>query len=229
MKQNGFLTIQICDILGISERSIRRWENNVEEYGDVIPPHNPSQGRPFTLTGMQISDLIDLIMESPELFLDEIHDWILISQDINLTVSAIHKIIKDLGFSYKYLRKVAAERDDEARRVWMDRIKNHYVAEQLVFVDESSKDNRVIFRRFGRAPKGQRAEVETDFVRGTRYSIIAAITLGGYIAVRVIENSVDGPEFLDYIAEEVVSLFYIIKLPFFDIHVAAKNESLSTG
>ncbi len=42
------------------------------------------------------------------------------------------------------------------------------------------------------------------FIRGIRYSIVAAISLDGYIATRVVEGSVDGLEFLDFIIEEVV-------------------------
>ena len=87
----------------------------------------------------------------------------------------------------------------------MKYIQENFVAEQLVFVDESSKDERTIFRRWGRAPQGQRAVSNASFARGTRYSIIAAITIEGYIGTRVVEGSVDGSEFLDYITEEVVS------------------------
>ncbi|KAJ7757280.1 hypothetical protein DFH07DRAFT_719573, partial [Mycena maculata] len=56
---------------------------------------------------------------------------------------------------------------------------------------ESSKDERTIFRKRGRAPSGHRAEIEADFVRGDRYSILAAITVDGYIGTRIVQGSVD--------------------------------------
>lgn len=205
MREAGYLTDDICTILDISERSICRWQQNVAEHGDVIPPHNPLQGRPFTLNAMQVNELVDTIRDRPEMFLDEIREHILLAQEIDLAESSIHRILKDLGFTYKYLRKVAKERDEDARQEFMERMNNHYVAEQLVFVDESSKDDRTIFRKFGWAPKGQQAEISTNFVHGTRYSIIAAITIGGYISTHVVEGSVDGPEFFQYIIEDVVS------------------------
>ena len=80
-----------------------------------------------------------------------------------------------------------------------------FVAEQLVFVDESSKDERTIFRRFGRAPRGECAQISADFMRGTRYSILASITYDGYLAPRIVEGSVNLFEFLDYIGTKVVS------------------------
>lgn len=176
----------------------------MRHHGSVIPPRNPMQGRPSILDAFQNNDLITAISESPELFIDKIRDWVLVSMDIGLSRSTIARIIEDLGITYKRLHKVACERDEELRREWMEEIQTEFVAEQMVFVDESSKDERTIYRRFGRAPKGQAATVKAKFVRGTCYSIAAAITTEGYIATRVVEGSVDGSEFLDYIAEEVV-------------------------
>jgi transposase len=205
LKNNGWLTGNICAILGISDESLRRWCQNVEQFGNVVPVHNPLRGRPSTLDAFQVHELIEMLNETPELFLDEIRDWVLVSQDVGLSRSAINKIIEDLGFTYKYMKKVAVERDKEGRRQWMEAIRAEFVAEQMVFVDESSKDDRTIFRRWGRAPSGKPATIEANFVRGTRYSIIASITMEGYLSTRIVEGSVDGPQFFDYIAEQVVS------------------------
>lgn len=202
---HGWLKDDILQILGISESSLKRWRRHVRHHGSVIPPRNLLQGRPSVLDALQIHELTLAICESPELFLDEIRDWVLVSMDIGLSRATISRIIKDLGFTYKHLHKVAIERDEELRQEWMEEIQSEFVAEQMVFVDESSKDERTIYRRFGRAPKGQDATVSAKFVRGTRYSIIAAITTEGYLATRIVEGSVDGTEFIDYILEEVES------------------------
>jgi hypothetical protein len=153
---------------------------------------------------MQTDELISMLSETPELFLDEIHDWILVNLDIGLSKSAIHELLEDHGFTYKYLRKVASERDNALRAQWMAEMKEQFVAEQLVFVDESSKDDRTIFRRWGRAPEGRQAEHPANFVRGQRYSIVAALSLDGYVATEVVEGSVDGPTFIEFITEKVV-------------------------
>ncbi|KAE9384141.1 hypothetical protein BT96DRAFT_791033, partial [Gymnopus androsaceus JB14] len=59
-------------------------------------------------------------------------------------------------------------------------------------------------RRYGRAPIGQRAESEDVFVHGMRYSLCAAMSVKGYIATRVIEESFDAPEYFSFIIDEVV-------------------------
>jgi hypothetical protein len=46
---------------------------------------------------------------------------------------------------------------------------DNFTAEQLVFVDESAVDKRVIHRNRGWAPRGQRAVMKTNFVRGTKF------------------------------------------------------------
>ena len=76
----------------------------------------------------------------------------------------------------------------------------------MVFLDESSKDGHTIFRKYGRAPLGERPVIQESVDRGTRYSILPAITVDGYIAVRVVEGSVDGAEFFDFVLHDVVSM-----------------------
>ena len=211
---HGWLKRDILHILGISRSSLKRWRRNLQRYGNVIPPRNPMLGRPSILNGLQVHEIVNAISQSPELFLDEIRDWVIVSMDVGLSRSTIARIIKDLGFTYKYLRKAAAERDEELRREWMQEIKEEFVAEQMVFVDESSKDEQTIYRRFGCAPKGQDATIRAKFVRGTRYSIAAAITTEGYIATRVVGGSVDGLEFVNYILDDVVSFRILTLLVF---------------
>jgi hypothetical protein len=52
-----------------------------------------------------------MLDESPELFLDEIQDWVALSHDIQLSKSALHYLICDAGLTYKLLHKAALEQD----------------------------------------------------------------------------------------------------------------------
>ena len=74
-------------------------------------------------------------------------------------------------------------------------------------VDESSKNEHTLTRRYGRAPIGQDAILTAPFVRGDRYSLVAAMSKTGYLASRVVPGSLDSYEFFDFIVEEVVSAF----------------------
>ncbi|KAF8227720.1 hypothetical protein L208DRAFT_1102512, partial [Tricholoma matsutake] len=52
---------------------------------------------------------------------------------------------------------------------------------------------------YGRAPSGEDHFVEVTLDRGICYSILPALTIDGYLAVRVVEGSIDGMEFYDFV------------------------------
>lgn len=39
------------------------------------------------------------------MYLDEIQDWIAVTQDMEISKSALHTLIRDAGITYKMLRK----------------------------------------------------------------------------------------------------------------------------
>ena len=73
-----------------------------------------------------------------------------------------------------------------------------------MFLDETSKDERSYARLQGRSLAGERAVLRDVFVRGDRYSVLAALTLDGYMSVRVVMDAFDSLEFFEFVADEVV-------------------------
>lgn len=138
------------------------------------------------------------------MYLDEIQDWIALTMQTSVSKSALSELIRDAGYSFKMLHKAASERDEEERAIFRDWARDFVTAEMVVTADESSKDNRTIFRRWGRSIKGTPAGVHTKFTRGERYSILAAISVDGYVATRIVVGAVDSHEFFDFIVSEVV-------------------------
>ncbi|KAF5386197.1 hypothetical protein D9615_002285 [Tricholomella constricta] len=151
-----------------------------------------------------IEDLHALIQETPSLYLDELRDWLALEHDLPISITSLHDNLRDLGLTFKLLRKAATERDDTLRSDWMYHVTRNFTAEQIVVLDESSKDGRTFVRHYGRALSGHSPVTRTSLDRGTRYSILPALTLEGYIAVRVVEGSIDGAEFYDFIVNDVL-------------------------
>ncbi|KAF8495258.1 hypothetical protein F5888DRAFT_1582969, partial [Russula emetica] len=58
-------------------------------------------------------------------------------------------------------------------------------------VDESSKDECSLAQGFGRSPVGQWAQLPDPFVRGERYSLVAAMSTQGYIATWIMPGSIN--------------------------------------
>lgn len=196
----------IADVLGVSERSLYRWMNHLGEHGDVKPPKNPLQGRPRTFTNLQLYEILAMVDGSPDAFLDEIQEYIAIQHDLCLSKSQLHQLIRDCGITYKLLRRAAVERDPIVRQHFMDFAGNNLYADMIVALDESSKDDQTIYRHYGRSSSGSRAQIPVNFVRGDRWSIVAALTVSdGYIACRVVPGSVDTVEFNNFVLNDVVS------------------------
>jgi hypothetical protein len=80
----------------------------------------------------------------------------------------------------------------------------HHIGRQLVIVDEMSKDDQTIYCHYGYAPAGCRATVHANFVRGERYSMVAALSMDGYEAMAVVPGSVDEESFYNFIVDDVV-------------------------
>lgn len=81
--------------------------------------------------------------------------------------------------------------------------------DQLVFVDESAKDERTSCRRFGYALSGMRAEKKCIYVRGKRYTIEAALGIGGIIAHKIQEGAMSSNDFYDFITQNLVCIFLL--------------------
>lgn len=206
----GWLPLDVIKTLGVSIRSFWRWRRNLRKHGTVLNPPPLVPGRPPLLSTTVTADIYRLLDEYPAMYLDEIQHWIIVAHEIGMAKSTLHQNLRDLGITYKRLRKAAKERDEEAREEFRQYARQNWVAEQLVFVDETSKDNRTIYRHYGRAVNGRRAVSHMPFSRGTRYSLVAALSTDGYMCMRAVEGSVNGDEFFDFIVEEVVRTMSIL-------------------
>ena len=111
-----------------------------------------------------------------------------------------------MSLTYKHLKRIAAEQDDAYCTDWLRNMMSNYTADQLVFLDKSSKDDCAILCRYGRAISGQPAVKNVSLNRGVRYNILPALTINGYMAVQAVEGSIDGAEFFDFVLNDVVSL-----------------------
>ena len=225
----GYLPKDLCRIFGFSKRSLRRWKKSIDEHGSVLPPSKYLQGRPRILHSDQVNDLMVQLSVEPDMYLDEIQSWVAIHQEVGISKSSLVELIQDIGFSYKSLHNAATERDENEREEFRAWAQETLVPEMIVAVDESSKDDRTIYHRCGRAPSGMCAPGSVQFVRGDRYSLLAAMSVNGYISTRVVEGSVDTAEFFDFIVGDIVSapLHCLRVLPLSTLMIAPNNEPLS--
>jgi transposase len=119
--EEGWEMDEIANILSVSSKSIDRWHDNYETQGRVDPP-TFLRGRRRILSADAITDLHELIQQKPELYpsLDEIRLWLAVIHGIiQISTSALHVNLRELGLTRKVMRRAAAERDHELRANWM--------------------------------------------------------------------------------------------------------------
>ena len=95
----------------------------------------------------------------------------------------------------------AAERNNY-KRGWFRRRARSLNKRRFVFVDESAV-NTAMTRRYGRAPRGERAHDSAPRNYGTHTSVIGAMGLRGLVAALTVEGAVDADCFNAY-AEQVL-------------------------
>ncbi|KAE9088571.1 hypothetical protein PF010_g19329, partial [Phytophthora fragariae] len=96
---------------------------------------------------------------------------------INVSDSTICRALRfDLNLTRKVLTKRARESVPRERREYAARLSPYYSGpDQLVFIDETSKDGRSVLRRYGWSTRNTPAQVSIPFSRGKRVSILAAM------------------------------------------------------
>jgi hypothetical protein len=101
----------------------------------------------------------------------------------NFSLSTICRGLRhDLHLTKKKLTKLAREAKPEELQSFHKRLHPFYkYPEQLVFVDETSKDGRAAMRSKAWAPRGQPAVVRVPFTRGKRVSVLAAFGSTGFL------------------------------------------------
>ena len=87
---------------------------------------------------------------------------------------------------------------------WKQDINAHFTTSQMIFVDETSKDDQTIYWHYGCSVARHHASINANFVREDQFSMVATLLLDGYEAVHVFPGSVDGEGFLDFIVNDVV-------------------------
>ncbi|KAF5339699.1 hypothetical protein D9758_014904 [Tetrapyrgos nigripes] len=165
----------ICYALAILKSSLYQWVQIFEELGTVNKPPSPLRGRPriLGLAAFTAAQEIYKNRSTNSTYLDELVWYLAIHHDVVISKSALHENLQQAGLSRKLLSKIAKERNEALRRDYIHSVQTEFsgTGTEFVTVDESSKDERTLSRRYGYALEGQWAVSSQPFVRGDQYSV----------------------------------------------------------
>jgi transposase len=194
----------ILDCCGFSRstwfRILKLWNTT----GDVISYNKSLPGQLRLLNYNDIQYLTELINQNPDYFLDELLHLLQTNRFISVHYPTIHKQLSRTGVSRKRLQRIALERNEECRALFVECMAQ-YEPEELGFINEVSKDERTIGRRFGRSKRGRRACKKQVFVRGRHTSTVGCFTLDGFVSGTLVEGSLTKIAFLEWMEFSVVS------------------------
>ena len=106
------------------------------------------------------------------------------------------------------MHKKTIKRNELLRGAFIASI-GQYRTDQLVFMNESSKDDRIMTRLYGYSKVNSRASKKIVFIRGKRYTILPALTEQGIIAVDIMEGSCTKQRFKEFVVSQIVSTLFI--------------------
>ena len=199
-------TAFISDLFGPKPRSIRRWYKRFIATGDVadVPRINKQSRWPSAV----LQSVEKYVKGHPTFYIEELQDY-LCSHHPEVRNNSISTICRALNFDMQLTRKVltkaAREAAPEEIRIYYAKLRAIYsFPEQLVFIDETSKDGRDAFRRYARSTKGTKAVAQVPFSRGNRVSVMAALDHRGFLSWKCTQGTFTRKEFHEVFAEKVI-------------------------
>ncbi|GBC10864.1 hypothetical protein RclHR1_09970004 [Rhizophagus clarus] len=119
--------------------------------------------------------LCEIICEYVDYYLDEYIEEMQARTGKHISVPTLWRSLAYCGITRKKLQKAATERNELLRNAFIASI-GHYRIEQLVFMDESLKDECTLTYLYSYSDINSRAVKKVVFVRGKRYTLLPALT-----------------------------------------------------
>ncbi|KAF8576351.1 hypothetical protein K439DRAFT_1249820, partial [Ramaria rubella] len=95
----GWEEPEICDILKVSHSSFFRWKANMAQHGNVVRPPSHLQGRSRIIGHAVMSGIHLLLKDEPDIYLDELVQWLAVEEDIVISRAALHHNLQEAGLT----------------------------------------------------------------------------------------------------------------------------------
>ena len=196
----------ISRIQNVSTSSIRRWFRLFKEMGRVDPAKTRKRQSRWPAEVLEF--VKSYTISHPCFYLDELQQE-LKDNFPDLRNISVPTICRALKFDLNLSRKVIERRARECAQAEIDEFvaragKFITNSDQLVFVDETSKDGRAAIRKWGWSSINTPSIVSVPFARGDRVSAIAALNINGFFAWGMTEGTFDRKSFHKVMVENIL-------------------------
>ena len=205
----------LSEIFGPKERTIRRWYARFRTTGSV--DDRPVTRRTSRWPAHVVEDVERYVASHPTFYIEELQEYLRVQfpELTNISNATICRALNfDMKLTRKKLTKAAREAMPHEIKYFKDKLEPIYsYPEQLIFLDETSKDGRDAFRRFARSKRGTKAVVKLPFSRGKRVSVLAALDCSGFVAWKCVEGTYTRRVFQNAFSEKIIPLLNPWPLP----------------
>ena len=129
--------------------------------------------------------IMNLVLERPGINISQIAKELETTLEVEVTESAICKVVKKVGFSRQKLCMHALQLDEELKWIF-NRDVSLYPRQTLLFIDETGTDHRNSLRKYGYSIRGQPAVKPSLMIREEHVTTIAAMSVDGIVALEIV-------------------------------------------
>ena len=180
------------------------------EYGEYTDPSKRRTGRPQILDGDDERYLQSLLESCPSIFLDEIKQKLEAVRGVSVSMATISRFLRSRDFTWKAISRPSLEANEKLRTCYEIETSQFTDPDYFVFIDESHIDQKTARRPKGWSLIGVPPVERSTFLRGTRHSILPALTTEGIVALEIFEGSVNKERFIRFLRENVVCVFVFL-------------------
>jgi len=156
---------------------------------------NKQTGRKRILTDFQQRYLLTMVKNKPNICLNDLRYQFIAQFFPNnqenhrfVSLSTISRTIRRADYTKKVLERRHINQNPVLRMEYMDNMK--YIDPlRIIDVDETLSTEKELRRRYGYAPRGERAVMTQIHIDNKHYSVIAAYSPNGFICWDIVEGS----------------------------------------
>ena len=193
------IATNLCVSLGTVSNIMKLFETT----GCVDPKAQPLREDLRKLDDHHELYILGPLYDNPALQLHEICTKVEEITTVVVTVPTVCQLLRRNGITRKKIRQVALQRSSDMRAEFIANI-SFYPVNQLIWVDETGCNAKDFTRKFGYALKGETPVYHSLLVRGTRVSVITAMSVDGIVAYDLTTDTVNGEKFLDFLRATLI-------------------------
>ena len=202
LNSKNIKSIPVVDISytsGISRSTIYKWDKMT----DVTPPRKRASKITPSIRAFIVTHVCNSIVFNRFKLIDEINTKF----GVNISKSSIYNILKSSNVTRKkiYYRHIPTNKEKRKQQIknFIDKVKKIPI-NNIVSIDETSIDTH-INPNYGWNLSGKKISIKNSTSR-KRYTVICAINNKGIIFTKIINNSANGEDFIEFINQVVNKL-----------------------